>query len=162
MATITPYAGTSARILVAAVAPNLTVDSVDFTLALANLAAGRPSALAKPDMMAWSINFASNDGKFVTFESPGDSEGQLYAEPVRGGIAQWGARLEAPVSSNMIFQAGQFLAMDFIWKKGAPNKGYLGCTVKVKSVGPSTSVNDPYAKYAVEIEGFGPLPVPTF
>jgi hypothetical protein len=148
------YAGTSGRIALAAVVPDLTVDTVDFATV------GATSVFAA--ISSWSINDGKGESKVVTFESAANSEGTVYPEPVRGGIGQWTARVDAVVGSSMTFIVGQFLVVDFIWKKGAPNKGLLRCGCSVKGFAPATSVNDQYAKYTLELDGYYALPSPTF
>lgn len=148
------YAGTSGRIALAAVAPDLTTDYVDFTVA------GATATFAA--IMSWQINDGKGESQVYTFESQSNAQGTVYPEPVRGGTGKWTARCEAVLSSSMVFVVGQFLVVDFVWKKGAPNKGFLACACSVKGIAPTTSVNDQYAKYSLELDGYYVLPSPTF
>lgn len=149
-----PTAGSSGRVKVLAVTPDLTTDVVDYSTA----AAGTHVALVS--LTAWDLSETpeGQPPRAVTFESSANAQGVLTGTTVRGGVVKYTASCRGlyDTAETSTFMGQPFIAADLITKKKASNQ--IGFVVKGRlhnfKAGTAVDAQLATCSFDIDIEGF--------
>lgn len=151
-----PVAGTSGRVQTVAVTPDLTVDSVDFTTAVA------ASRTALVSVTGWELT-ESPEGqppRALTFESASNTQGALAGSLVRGGAVRYtfSCRGLYDLAESITLHGMPFVVADMVVKKAAAGsqKGYKAVKARVLNFKAGTAVDQQTGtcSFDLDVEGF--------
>lgn len=135
----TYYASTSGRMVAIVVSPTLTTDTVDYTTALASLAAAlaaNPVTNVIAEITSLSITnpFSGEGPRSLTIESSADDQGVLYGDVIRGGVAGYTLNIAGQFNgaNAAMFRNGTCMAAAFLVKK-ATAAGWKTCTGRINN-----------------------------